>query len=98
MHQYIKFILLQSLFTCFGQSYRPSSGVKDCTYCNRNMSKRYCCLLASNHTAVSVSFTIEIYYDARSHERQNILYYKKANCSLVLTTYKYNKHHWGLLK
>jgi len=33
--------------TCFGRSFRPSSGVQDCTYSNRHMSNRYCCLLAS---------------------------------------------------
>ena len=33
-------------FTCFGRSFRPSSGVQDCTYSNRHMSNRYCCLLA----------------------------------------------------
>ena len=26
---------------------RPSSGVQDCTYSNRHLSNRYCCLLAS---------------------------------------------------
>jgi hypothetical protein len=33
--------------TCFGRSFRPSSGVRDCTYSNRHLSNRYCCLLAS---------------------------------------------------
>jgi len=28
--------------TCFGRSFRPSSGVQDCTYSNRYMSNRYC--------------------------------------------------------
>ena len=32
--------------TCFGRSFRPSSGVQDCTYSNRHLSNRYCCLLA----------------------------------------------------
>ena len=32
-------------FTCFGRSFRPSSGVQDCTYSNRHLSNRYCCLL-----------------------------------------------------
>ena len=30
--------------TCFGQSFRPSSGVQDCTYSNRHLSNRYCCM------------------------------------------------------
>jgi len=33
--------------TCFGRSFRPSSGIQDCTYSNRHMSNRHCCLLAS---------------------------------------------------
>jgi len=33
--------------TCFGRSFRPSSGVQDCTYSSRHLSNRYCCLLAS---------------------------------------------------
>ena len=40
--------------TCFGWSSRPSSAVQDCTYSNRHMSHRYCSLLASKQTAVSV--------------------------------------------
>ena len=48
MHQYLKFILLELQSTCFGRCFRPSSGVKNCTYSNRHMSNRYCyCLLAS---------------------------------------------------
>ena len=35
--------------TCFGRSFRPSPGVKDCTYSNRHLSKRCCCLLASGY-------------------------------------------------
>jgi len=34
---------------CFGRSFRPSSGVQDCTYSNRHMSNRYCCLPASGY-------------------------------------------------
>ena len=33
--------------TYFGRSFRPSSGVQDCTYSNRHLSNRYCCLFAS---------------------------------------------------
>jgi len=40
--------------TCFGRSFRPSSWVQDCAYSNRHLSNRYCCLLASKQTAVSV--------------------------------------------
>jgi len=40
--------------TCFRRYFRPSSGVQDCTYSNRHLSNRYCCLLDSKQTAVSV--------------------------------------------
>ena len=46
MHQCIKFIL-EWHPTCFGRSFRPSSGVEDCTYSNTHLSNRYCCLLAT---------------------------------------------------
>ena len=52
MHQCIKFIL-EWHSTCFGRSFRPSSGLQDCTYSNRHLSNKYCCLLASQQTAVS---------------------------------------------
>jgi len=35
--------------TCFGRSFRPSPWVQDCTYSNRHMSNKYCCLLASGN-------------------------------------------------
>jgi len=38
----------------FRTVFRPSSGVQDCTYSNRYMSNRYCYLLASKQTTVSV--------------------------------------------
>ena len=40
---FVKQIML-SASTCFGTSFRPSSGVQDCTYSNRHLSNRYCCL------------------------------------------------------
>jgi len=39
--------------TCFGQSFLPSSGVRDCTYSNRHLSNSYCCLLASGYPLAS---------------------------------------------
>jgi len=36
-----------------GWYFRLSSGVRNCTYSNRHLSSRYCCLLASKQTAVS---------------------------------------------
>jgi len=60
MHQFHKLFFLPDT-TCFGRSFRPSSGVQDCTYSNRNMSNRYCYLLASvpasKQVAVSVGHT-----------------------------------------
>ena len=51
---FVKQILLSPIYfilerhsTSFGRSFRPSSEVQDCTYSNRHLSNRYCCLLAS---------------------------------------------------
>jgi len=41
------YFILELHLTCLGRSFRPSSGVRDCTYSNRHLSNRYCCLLAS---------------------------------------------------
>jgi len=48
------YFILKWHCTCFGRSFCPSSGVQDCTYSNRHLSNRYCCLLASMESAVSV--------------------------------------------
>ena len=40
------YFILEWHSTCFGRPFRPSSGFQDCTYSNRHMSERYCCLLA----------------------------------------------------
>ena len=56
MHQCIKFYFVLELHsTCFGRSFRPSPGVQDCTYSNRHLSNKYCCLLARRQTAVFVA-------------------------------------------
>jgi len=34
------------------RSFRPSSGVHDCTY-NRHLTNRYCCLIASGYLLAS---------------------------------------------
>ena len=80
----IYFILGQH-YTCFGRSFRPSSGVYDCTYNIRQMSYRFCgCLLASVARVLlqnkinlrycaSGWFTIEIYYDARSYKHRTYI-------------------------
>ena len=39
------YFILQWHSTCVGRSFRPSSGVQECTYSNRHLSNRYCCLL-----------------------------------------------------
>jgi len=40
MHQCIKLFILEWHCTCFGRSFRPSSGFQDCTYSNRHLSNR----------------------------------------------------------
>ena len=47
------YFILEWHSTCFGRSLRPSSGVQDCTYSNRHMSNRYCCLLATAYPLAS---------------------------------------------
>jgi len=37
MHLFLKVVILVECFTCFRRSYRPSSGVQNCTYSNRHM-------------------------------------------------------------
>jgi len=45
---YLFYFILEWHSTCFGRSFRPSSGVQDCTYSNRHLSNRYCCLRADS--------------------------------------------------
>ena len=45
--------ILERYSTRFGRSFRPSSGIQDCTYNNRHLSNRYCCLLASGYPLAS---------------------------------------------
>jgi len=52
MHQFLKFIYFWTTLYMFRRSFRPSSGIQDCTYSNRYMSNRYCCLLTSKQIAV----------------------------------------------
>jgi len=47
-------LILEWHCTRFGRSMRLSSSVQDCTYNKRHMSNRYCCLLVSKQTTVSV--------------------------------------------
>jgi hypothetical protein len=49
--------------TCFRRSFHPSSGVQDCTYSNRHMSNRYCCLLlAADSSICSVAYSCQFTY------------------------------------
>jgi len=41
MHHCIKLFFYCGNTTCFGRSFRPSSGVTDCTYSDRHMANRY---------------------------------------------------------
>jgi hypothetical protein len=45
MHLFLKLFILVKRSTCFGWSFRPSSGAQDCTYSNRHMSNSCCYLL-----------------------------------------------------
>jgi len=38
------YFILEWHSTCFGRSFRLSTGVQDSTYSNRHLSNRYCCL------------------------------------------------------
>ena len=63
-HQCLKFILFWNKSTCFGRPFRPSSAVQDCTYSNRRLSNRYCCLLASKQI---LSLTTHIWKTKWNH-------------------------------
>jgi hypothetical protein len=65
MHQCIQFILFWNDTTCFRQSFRPSPGVQDCTYSNKHMSDRYCCLLAVR--------SLELYIQQQAFAKQILL-------------------------
>jgi hypothetical protein len=60
MHQFLKLFISKQHCTCFGRSFRPSSGVQDCTYSNRHMSNRYGSLVASGNEMElsSISFPL----------------------------------------
>jgi len=45
MHLFLKLFILLKRSTCFGRSFRLSSGAQNCTYGNRHMSKSCCYLL-----------------------------------------------------
>jgi len=74
MNQCLKFIYFWNNSTCFGWSFRTSSGVHDCTYSNRHMSETCRVIPKINkfETLVHlVGFTIEIYYNAWPYEHHN---------------------------
>jgi len=55
MHQHLKLILFWNTSTCFERSFRPSSGVHECTHSNGHVKEiLLLLLLASKQTAVSV--------------------------------------------
>jgi len=41
MHPFLKLFILVKLSTCFGRSFRPSSGAQNCSYGNRLRSNNY---------------------------------------------------------
>jgi len=42
MHLFLKLFILVKRSTCFGRSFRPSSGAQNCIYGNRHMSNSCC--------------------------------------------------------
>ena len=74
--------------TCFGRSFRSSSGVQDCTNINRYMSKRYCCLLTSRQATVSVWHVILLYVqswtpdDGRKERPKHVEFYSNIKINL----------------
>jgi len=44
-HLFLKLFILVKRSSCFGRSFRPSSGAQNCTYSNRHMSNTCCYLL-----------------------------------------------------
>ena len=60
MHQCLKFIWFWNSSTCFGRSFRPSSGVHDCTYSSRHMSNRYCLLASRQQYLDSSMYSLEL--------------------------------------
>jgi hypothetical protein len=55
MHLFLKLFILVKHSTCFGRSFRPSSGAQDCTYSNRHMSDS-CCYLLANGDEMELQF------------------------------------------
>ena len=49
MHLFLKLFILVKLSTCFGRSFRPSSGAQNCTYGNKHMSSSSCLTYACCH-------------------------------------------------
>jgi len=45
MHRFLTLFILVKRSTCFGRSFRPSSGAQNCTHGNRLMSNSCCFLL-----------------------------------------------------
>jgi hypothetical protein len=54
MHLFLKLFILVKHSTCFGRSFRTSSGDQDCTYCNRHMSNSCCYLLLAGTRCSSI--------------------------------------------
>jgi len=81
MHQFLKidFFFGKALYM-FRRSFRPSSGVQYCTYSNRHMSNRYCCLLASKRTTIAVCTVLNSWWwTERASETCRVLFQSKIN-------------------
>jgi hypothetical protein len=56
MHLFHRLFILVKRSTCFGQSFRPSSGAQDCTYSNRHMSNSCCYLLLATGSSSCLTY------------------------------------------
>ena len=53
-----QFIISVRRCTCFRRVFRPSSGAQNCTYSDRHLSDRYCCLLLAWPGRQQVAVTV----------------------------------------
>ena len=57
MHLFLKLFILLKRSTCFGRSFRPSSGAQNCTYGNKHMSNSCCYLLLAAGSSSCLTYS-----------------------------------------
>ena len=60
MHLFLKLFILVKRSTCFGRSFRPSSGAQNWTYGNRHMSNSCCLMLWTSEPRLTLAMTMFI--------------------------------------